>query len=1167
MASLSIASELKKVTLQLRWDHQFQFAGYYAAKWNGYYADAGLDVTIRSGVGPDGKVRNVVEEIEQGNADFGVGSADILLGIDRGVPLVVLASIFQRSAAEFYAKETTELRTLGDLGKLKVARSVNDLVDLELQAMLHAEGINPAHIKPYPHQPGIAQLVDGRVDVIPGYSLGVNYEFQMRGLRMKVLRPVNYGVDFYGDALFSHQRVIDQGQDVVERFRAASLKGWHYALEHPEEIADRIASDLPRTTPVFGGDLKDYNRFQISHVTSLAMFPIVELGNVNPLRWLRMNQMLADAGVIKRDIDIRANIGYDPEAMNRAQDAKFNKALQRGSAVGAGALLITLFFVWLLRRQVKRATQALRLKHQEVLLSQESLSITLHSIGDAVIATDAMGRVTRLNATAQRLTGWPLDDAVGLSLTEVFHIVNAETKEKVPNPVELVMAQGRVVGLANHTVLIARDGKWHHISDSAAPIRNAVGDIVGVVLVFSDVTAQYKADEALRHSESQYRALVSVIPDMIFTNRREGEFVSVHASDEQLLLTPAATFLGRNVAEVLPAAIAEPFLSAFASALDSQSGQVVNYMRNVGGLDRYFEARVVPATDDSVISIVRDVTERYLAQESMRISAIAFESQEGILVTNKHNRILRVNGALCAMTGFLTEELVGQDPKVMSSGQHDGAFYEAMWTAVVQQHVWHGEVCNRRKDGELYPAWLAITAVKNDHGEVTHYVGTYSDISERKAAEEQIQRLAFYDSLTGLPNRRLLMDRLGHALASGERHDQRGALLFVDLDDFKTINDTKGHDQGDLLLEQVAERLRTCVRDGDTVARLGGDEFVVMLEHLNADAVVAAEQAETVGKKILTTLGRIYQLDGHPCRSTPSIGITLFADQNESVEELLKRADMAMYEAKAAGRNTLRFFDPQMQTMVTSRAALEADLREGLAGNQFVLYYQIQMGANGHRVGAEALIRWQHPQRGLVSPSEFISVAEETGLILPIGQWVLEAGCRQLAQWGLKPETAHMKLAINVSAKQFHQSDFVAQVQDVLQRTGANARCLKLELTESMLVQNLEDVINKMKELRMHGVGFSLDDFGTGYSSLAYLKRLPLEQLKIDQSFVRDILIDPDDATIARTIVALGHSLGLTVIAEGVETAEQRDALASMDCDAYQGYHFGRPVPADVVMA
>ncbi|MDP2021882.1 MAG: bifunctional diguanylate cyclase/phosphodiesterase, partial [Hydrogenophaga sp.] len=384
-----------------------------------------------------------------------------------------------------------------------------------------------------------------------------------------------------------------------------------------------------------------------------------------------------------------------------------------------------------------------------------------------------------------------------------------------------------------------------------------------------------------------------------------------------------------------------------------------------------------------------------------------------------------------------------------------------------------------------------------------------------------------------------------------------------DLDNFKTLNDTLGHDKGDLLLQRVAQRLVFCVREGDTVARLGGDEFVVMLEGLSENPDEAATQAETVGEKILATLNQPYRLAGYENRSTPSIGVTLFSGHQTSIDELLKQADLAMYQSKTAGRNTLRFFDPAMQAMVSERAALEVDLREAVRQQQFVLYYQPQVVEDGRLTGAEALLRWQHPRRGLVSPAEFIPLAEETGLILPLGHWVLETACAQLATWANQPKTAQLSLAVNVSANQLHQADFVDQVLAVLSRTGANAKRLKLELTESLLVSDVEKTIAKMAALKAHGVGFSLDDFGTGYSSLSYLKRLPLDQLKIDQGFVRDILIDPNDAAIAKMVVALADSLGLAVIAEGVEIEAQRDFLAHLGCHAYQGYLFSRPLPLD----
>jgi diguanylate cyclase (GGDEF)-like protein len=412
-----------------------------------------------------------------------------------------------------------------------------------------------------------------------------------------------------------------------------------------------------------------------------------------------------------------------------------------------------------------------------------------------------------------------------------------------------------------------------------------------------------------------------------------------------------------------------------------------------------------------------------------------------------------------------------------------------------------------------------------------------------------------------------LLDRLKQALAASTRSGKRGALLFLDLDHFKTINDTLGHDVGDLLLQQVAKRLVACVREGDTVARLGGDEFVVLLEALSKDELEAATQTETIGHKIQAALNQPYKFAAYEHRSTPSLGATLFNDHEASVEMLLKQADIAMYEAKSAGRNALRFFDPKMQEAITARLDIEAELHKAIEQQQFQLYYQVQVGRNGQALGAEALIRWQHPERGLITPFNFIPLAEETGLILPIGRWVLNAACAQLKRWEQQEMTRHLSLSVNVSAKQFHQVDFVEQVQSVVMHHGINPARLNLELTESMLLQNVSAMILKMNALRAIGIRFELDDFGTGYSSLQYLKQLPLYQLKIDQSFVRDIASDGGDRTLVRAIISMAHNLDLEVIAEGVEDEEQREFLKNNGCNYYQGYLFGRPVPIDAFEA
>ena len=436
-------------------------------------------------------------------------------------------------------------------------------------------------------------------------------------------------------------------------------------------------------------------------------------------------------------------------------------------------------------------------------------------------------------------------------------------------------------------------------------------------------------------------------------------------------------------------------------------------------------------------------------------------------------------------------------------------------------------------------------------------------VKQRTVAEEVIENLAFHEPITGLPNRRLLLDRIHQAFASSVRSEREGALLFIDLDNFKTLNETLGHNIGDLLLQQTAQRLKSCVREIDTVACLGGDDFVVMLEDLGENPVEAATQAKVTGDRILLALSQPYQLGTYEYHGTSSIGATIFSNHGQSAEELLKRADIAMYQAKQAGHNALRFFDQKMQDAINERVALEGELRNALENQQFHLYYQIQTDSSGRPFGAEALIRWIHPERGLVSPDQFIPLAEETGLILPIGQWVLSTACAQLKAWEQDTLTRDLFLSVNVSARQFHQADFVAQVQAVVRRQAINPNLLKLEITESMLLENIEDTIAAMQALKIIGIRLSLDDFGTGYSSLQYLKRLPLDQLKIDQSFVRDITENVSDRAIVRTIIAMAQSLNLNVIAEGVETEEQRQLLLSGGCIHYQGYLFGKPMPIE----
>jgi diguanylate cyclase (GGDEF)-like protein/PAS domain S-box-containing protein len=573
-----------------------------------------------------------------------------------------------------------------------------------------------------------------------------------------------------------------------------------------------------------------------------------------------------------------------------------------------------------------------------------------------------------------------------------------------------------------------------------------------------------------------------------------------------------------------------------------------------------------------VAKVQRKLDEKMAREEyTNRILVTAFESPESKMVTDAQGTILRVNQAFTQITGYSAQEAIGQSPRILRSGRQDEAFYSAMWHSLHSTGFWQGEVWNRHKQGGIYPEWLSIMAVRGRDGLICNYVGTASELTQRKLAEDKIEHLASYDALTNLPNRQLMLDRLARALTRSQRHARDGAVLLIDMDNFKTLNDSLGHVVGDQLLVEVAARLTLCIREGDTLARLGGDEFGVILEDLEPGEA-AAVQAEGIARKILEQIGLPYefklrqdhQVQTHrPYRGTASIGITLFCQQSVGCDALMIRADTAMYQAKKAGRNTLCFFDPAMQASVKARSEMEADLRLAIEQLQLVLHFQPQVDSSERVTGAEALVRWQHPLRGLVSPAEFIPLAEETGLIVPLGDWVLKAACSQLGAWSAMPAMAHLVLAVNVSAHQIYQVHFVENLLQLLAQTGARPERLKLELTESLLLENTERVIATMQRLKEKGIGFSLDDFGTGYSSLAYLKRLPLDQLKIDKSFVRDVLTDPNDAAIARTVIALGQSMQLAVIAEGVETQGQRDFLESCGCYAYQGYFFSRPLPLE----
>ena len=805
----------------------------------------------------------------------------------------------------------------------------------------------------------------------------------------------------------------------------------------------------------------------------------------------------------------------------------------------------------------KRAAQAI---HD----SEERYRRIVETANEGIWSMDSQFRTTFANAAMQQMLGYSEAEMLRRKVEDfMFDTDLAEHYSKMAE-----RNQGKSSRYERR--FRRKDGNECWCMVSATSLHDNQGHFAGSFAMFSDITAIKQAEGALAEREALLQQIFDTSSVAIFLVNNAG--VITHANQRM------AEMFGHPLHEMIGSLYSSHIHPS--ERVVGQKKMLALLASTIPSVDlerRYWRAdgsefwghltgkRCVNAKGQEIglVGVIADVSQRRQVEDELRIAATTFQIQDGLVVTDAAGVIVRVNSAFSEVSGYSQQEAVGQTPSILNSGKHDEAFYRNMWASLLTEGKWQGEIWNKRKNGEIFPEWLTITAVRDVDSRISHYVGAYRDISEHKAAEEAIRNLAFYDPLTTLPNRRLLQDRLHQGMAASKRNGLHGALIFIDLDNFKTLNDTLGHDLGDLLLVEVAKRLQHSVREGDTVARLGGDEFVIMLAGLHPVAEEAAAQAEAVGHNIVNALNPPFRVGKHDMRSTPSLGIALFKGHEYSVDELMKRADLAMYQAKAAGRNTLRFFDPEMQAGINARLAMENELFRAIENEEFALYYQPQTNMDGQITGIEALIRWHNPQRGLVMPGEFIPVAEETGQILPISHWVLMQACQQVLAWQQHPLLSQLSLAVNVSARQFRLPMFVEEIRNLIRHSGIDPARLRLELTESALLANINDTIVKMSALQGMGIRFALDDFGTGYSSLAYLKKLPLDQVKIDRSFVRNLLVDADDAALCRAIITLGHSLDLKIIAEGVETDSQRDFLQAHGCHFAQGHLFARPMPAE----
>ena len=699
----------------------------------------------------------------------------------------------------------------------------------------------------------------------------------------------------------------------------------------------------------------------------------------------------------------------------------------------------------------------------------------------------------------------------------------------------------------------------------SSPVRDKQGNYYGRIWHFADVTEMRQTQKALQQKEFYQSALLDNFPFIVWLKDTESRYMAINQVFADQIKVDINDVIGKTDFDIFPHDLAEKY------RLDDQQVMNSGLQKNVeetigrGGEQVWVETYKAPLKDEQnrmlgTVGFARDISERKQTEETLKLAALVFEnSSEAMLVTDADNIILNVNAAFMRMTGYSREEVIGKDPKILGSGEQSPAFYQAMWQSINATGSWHGEIRNKRKSGEIYIEEIVINTIFDNFGRPQRRVALFSDITHRKQTEEQIWQQANFDPLTGLPNRSLFRERMGGEIKKAQRTKRRFAVLFIDLDRFKEVNDTLGHEIGDELLQQAAQRLLACVRSTDTVARLGGDEFTVILEDLDS-----VESPERVVKQLVEQLSLPFTLQHEQVYVSASIGVTLYPDDAQTLTQLLKNADQAMYAAKNSGRNCYSFFTPSMQANLIARAAMMHDLRSALGKQEFKLVYQpIVELTSGKVYKAEALIRWQHPERGLVSPAVFVPLAEDSGLINDIGDWVFHTAAQQVAMWrqSLHPE---FQISINKSPIQFldvnHQpADWILH----LHNTGLPGQAIVVEITEGLLLEASEKTAEHLLVFRDAGVQVAIDDFGTGYSALSYLNKFDIDYLKIDQSFVRNLNAESSDFVLCEAIIVMAHKLGLKVIAEGVETDMQRDLLASINCDFGQGYLFARPMSAE----
>lgn len=1001
----SFASEENVVSIQLRWHHQFQFAGYYAALEKGFYRDEGLEVEIRNG----DPQHQSVEEVLLGRALYAQGNSEVLYKRLQGEPLVALAAIFQHSPAVLITLKSSGIRSVHDLIGKKVMLA-NELQDADFLTMLSNEGISTSQITALSSSFHLNDLISGKVDAFNAYTTNEPYFLKKNNIPFNIIDPVSYRVDFYSDILFTSEEEVRNHPARVESMLRATLKGWRYAMDNPEEIIELLKTkyQVKKT--------RDHLRFEAEEMRKLILPDLIQIGHMNPERWQYMANTFVTSGLLP-NTDHFDGFLYGPTHHKLPYWVK-------------PILIVALIFVLTMsvfNFYLHRFNRRIALTQKTLQESEQRFKALSAATNGGIIIHDR-GQILECNEGLSDITGFRYEELIGMDGLGLI----------APENIQVVLEKMHI-----------------------------------------DYTDSYRVT-GLRKDGSRYPLSIK----------------------------------GKNI------------------------------------IYKGINARVIEFLDISAQEKIED---------QLKLAASVFtHAREGIVITDAEANIIDVNDTFTHITGYEREEVLGKNPRILKSDRHDQRFFKEMWESLLSNLQWSGEVWNKRKNGELFAELVTISAVTDTDGKTQNYVALFADITPMKHHQQQLEHIAHYDILTNLPNRMLLADRLHHSISQSERREQSLAVAYLDLDGFKTINDTYGHDVGDELLVQLSKLMSQTLREGDTLARIGGDEFVAILSDIEK-----MEDCKIILDRLLQAAMTEVVIKDLPLQVSTSIGVTIYPQDGVDADQLMRHADQAMYIAKQTGKNRYHLFDIyEDKSIKTQRETIE-HIQRGIKQHEFVLHYQPKVNMKtGIVVGAEALIRWQHPERGLVYPCDFLAIIDSHPISLELGNWVMNTALDQMAKWQTLGLT--IPISINVDAFQLQQRDFVDQLSKALAKHPTlDPHLLQLEILESSALGDIAEVLTIMNACINIGVSFSLDDFGTGFSSLTYLKRLPVDQLKIDRSFVRDMLVDPDDRAIVIGVISLASAFGRQVIAEGVETAAHGTQLLSIGCELAQGYGIARPMPAE----